>query len=129
MIVLANESKTAGLGLCIVRVLTGAMMITHGLPKLLNFSEMVAKFPDPIGFGAQFTVGFTVLAELFASITLILGILPRLSALLGLITMAGAFFIVHRADPFATKELAALYATLYLVIVMCGGGKFQLKQG
>jgi putative oxidoreductase len=127
MIVLANESKTSGIGLFLVRVLTGSMMITHGFPKLLNFSEMVEKFPDPIGFGAKFTVGFTILAELVASITLILGILPRTSALLGLITMAGAFFIVHRADPFATKELAALYGTLYLTIVMCGGGRFQIK--
>jgi putative oxidoreductase len=49
----------------------------------------------------------------------------RLAAIPLLITMLVAVLIVHSADAFGNKELALLYAVIYLTLIFTGGGKFS----
>ena len=117
------------IGLLIQRVLLSCFMLFgHGLGKLQNFSARVDPFPDPLGIGANLSLGLTVFAEFCCSIFLVLGLFTRLATIPLLIAMSVAVFIVHKADPFSSKEKALLYLIGYLVILLTGPGRFSLDK-
>lgn len=114
-------------GLFLLRLGIGGFMLWfHGMPKLLNFSEKAATFPDPFGLGSSLSLGLAVFAEFFCSILLIWGILTRLAAIPLLATMITAAFIIHGEDPWAKKEFALLYAIPFLALIFTGAGKFSI---
>jgi putative oxidoreductase len=111
----------------LLRITVAIFMITHAIPKmnkLLAGGEI--QFPDPIGIGAENSLGLAVFAELFCSILIGLGFLTRLAAFPLIITMAVAAFIVHAGDPFKQKELSLLYLVLYFVLFIIGSGKYSV---
>jgi len=113
--------------LLLLRVIIGATMLTHGIPKfqtLLAGGEIM--FPDPLGFGATWALILAVFAEVLCSVLLILGIASRWASIPLIITMGVAFFSVHAHDPFAKKEMALIYLLVYLTILVFGGGRFSL---
>ena len=122
-----NPELWKNLALLILRIQTGAMMLTHGLPKLLNFTDRMNKFPDPLGVGSTTSLGLVVFAEVFCSILLMLGIKVRWAVIPLMITMLVAVFIMHADDPFRRKELGLMFFGCYLVLLLIGGGKFGLS--
>jgi putative oxidoreductase len=113
-------------GLLLLRLLTGSFMLTHGVPKLKNFSAYAQKFPGIAGLSSKTALSLSILAELGCAILLIPGLLTRLAAILLLINMMVAFFKVHLKQTFDKKEMALLYATIFLVLAMTGAGMFSL---
>lgn len=123
----ASQRETLGsLGLLILRLSVGSLMLTHGLPKLLNFSEMLTKFADPIGLGVPLSLTLAVGAEVGCSLLLIVGLATRFAAFPLLFTMGVAFFLVHGADPLGEKELSLIYLLTYLSLLFTGPGRFSL---
>lgn len=123
----ASYSKNIDLSLLILRIAGGALMLTHGISKIAPlFGTDPIQFPDPIGLGATTSLALTVFAEVFCAALLILGLATRFAAIPLLITMLVAVFVVHIADPFANQELPLLYASIYLVILIAGAGKFSI---
>lgn len=119
-----NNVSTA---LLILRVVIGILMLMHGWGKMETlFSGEPIQFADPIGIGANFSLALAVFAEVLCSILLILGLVTRFAAIPLLITMLVAVLVVHVADPFARQELPLLYASIYLVILITGAGKFSI---
>ncbi|PIK15707.1 DoxX family protein [Halobacteriovorax sp. JY17] len=117
------------LGLLILRLFAGlTMLISHGWPKLSNFSAMSTKFPDVIGLGSQVSLSLAVFSEVFCSIALVIGLLTRWVSIPLLITMAVAFFIVHGSDPFNSKELAFMYMGVYATLICTGSGDFSIDR-
>ncbi len=114
------------IGLLILRVAFGVYMIIHGIPKWQGFNEMADKFPDPIGLGSKLSLISAIGTEIGCSVLLILGLGTRLSAILLAFTMIVALFKVHGNDPWDVQEKAALYLTVYVVILFTGAGKFSL---
>lgn len=111
----------------LLRITVAIFMITHAIPKmnkLLEGGEI--QFPDPIGIGAEISLGLAVFAELFCSILIGIGLLTRLAAFPLIITMAVAAFVVHAGDPFKQKELSLLYLVLYFVLFIIGSGKYSV---
>jgi putative oxidoreductase len=127
MKILPRESSSLPWGLLLLRLTSGGLMLTHGLPKLIGFSEKMESFPDPIGLGSPFALTLTVLAEVLCAALLILGVKTRLVVIPLAITMFVAAFVIHAADPLQKKELAIMYLSAYLALFLAGGGKFQLK--
>lgn len=122
-----NQQSTAHhIGLLLLRVAFAGLLLSHGVPKLLGFSEMSGSFPDPLGIGSQLSLMSAIGAEVGCSLLVIAGLLTRLAALPLIFTMAVAFFIVHSADPFSTKELALAYLAAFVVIALLGPGRFSL---
>lgn len=124
-----NASRKEGLsalGLLILRIGGGGMMLTHGWGKLNMLMSGADQFPDPLGVGPQLSLILAVFAEFFCSILLILGAGTRLVAMPLLFTMFMAAFIIHGDDPFQKKELALLYGTIYLALILNGAGRFSL---
>jgi putative oxidoreductase len=114
------------IGVLLLRVGVGSMMLVHGVPKLLHFSERAARFPDPLGVGSTTSLALAVFGEVFCSIAIILGLGTRFAAIPFLITMLVALGVVHAGDPWSDRELAALYAVSGLALVFLGGGRFSL---
>ncbi len=120
--------KQYDLGLLLLRVGFSALMLTHGIPKLLQLISGNFSFGDPIGIGSTASLILTVIAEAICPILIIIGLKTRLSAIPVVITMAVAAFIVHGNDPLATKEMALLYLIGFLGIALMGGGRFGLSR-
>lgn len=115
------------LGILIMRIgFAGTILIRHGLPKLLDFSNKMHVFPDPIGLGSTISLSLTVTAEFLCAILVVVGIFTRFAVVPLVIAMAVAFFVVHGADPFVKKELAFLFLVGFSSILATGGGKFSL---
>jgi putative oxidoreductase len=111
----------------LVRVAAGSsMLVAHGLPKLMDFSQKALYFPDPFGFGGKVSLGLAVFAEVFCAIALILGLFTKLVSWPLVATMAVAAFHVHANDPWSKKELAFVYLLLFVVFAIHGGGRFAL---
>lgn len=121
------KDKLLDLGLLILRLgAGGSMLFAHGLQKLLGYSEMSAKFPDPIGLGSELSLILAIFAEFLCSALVMLGLVTRLAALPVCATMFVAAFLVHADDPFAKKELALLYLVVFVFLALAGGGSFSL---
>ena len=113
------------IGLAFLRIVPSVMLLTHGLPKFQKLIGGDFEFGDPIGIGA--TPSF-FLAEFICPILVIIGFKTRWMALPPAITMVVAGFIVHSADPFATKEKAFLFLAFFIAIMLLGPGKFSIDK-
>lgn len=113
--------------LFILRIAVAAMMLTHGIPKLLMlFSSDPIAFADPIGIGQETSLTLVVFAEVICSLLLLIGLATKLAVIPLIINMAVAFFIVHAADAFREKELAMFYLVVYIFFLLTGAGKYSL---
>ncbi len=121
-----NHNTSLSLGLLVLRLGFGGLMLTHGIPKLMNYSTLASQFPDPIGMGSQISLLLAIGAEVGCSLLLILGLFTRLATLPLIITMLVAALIVHGADPFAKKEAALTFLISYVTLLMTGPGRYAL---
>jgi putative oxidoreductase len=119
--------KLQDFGLLAIRLLSGGMMLTHGLPKFDRlFGEGPVKFADPFGLGPEISLGMVLFAEVGCSLLVMLGFKTRWATIPLMITMLVAAFYAHDADPFGKKELSLLFFTIFLSILISGGGRFSL---
>jgi putative oxidoreductase len=115
------------LGLLGVRLLSGGLMLTHGIPKIGRlFGEGPVKFADPFGLGPVISLGLATFAEVICATLVILGLKTRLATVPLMITMLTAAFYAHWNDPFSKKELPLLFFCVFLAILTSGPGKFSL---
>jgi putative oxidoreductase len=111
----------------VLRVAISALMLTHGYGKLQSaLAGGEIQFMDPFGLGQAASLYLAVFAEFFCSIFLILGFATRLAVIPLIVTMLVAVLIAHGSDPFEKKEMALHYLLVYLVILVCGAGKYSL---
>lgn len=118
---LAND-----LGLLFLRILSGAVMLTHGYPKFQKILEGNLKFGDPIGLGQVPSLYLSTFAEFLCAILVIVGLYTRLSLIPLIINMSVAFFIAHSADDFGTKEKSLLFLGMFIVLFLTGSGRFSI---
>jgi putative oxidoreductase len=124
---ISSTGTLESLGLLVLRVMVGLMMaFGHGWGKLAGFGERASQFPDPLGIGSQLSMGFTVFAEFFCALALVLGLLTRGVAIPLAITMMVAALVIHGDDPWGKKEFAMLYLAPFITIILTGPGKYSL---
>ncbi len=107
----------------VLRVATGAMVMSHGYSKLVHFAEMKSKFMNFMGIGSTFSLILVIFAEFFCSIFLIIGLFSRLVVIPLIINMGVALFKAHNGAIFGDGERAALYLTIFITLLLCGPGK------
>jgi putative oxidoreductase len=118
--------KLQDFGLLAIRLLSGGMMLTHGLPKFDRlFGEGPVKFADPFGLGPEISLGLVLFAEVGCSLLVMAGFKTRWATLPLLFTMLMAAFYAHGSDPFSDKELSLLFFTLFLSVLISGGGRLS----
>ncbi|MGF1680706.1 DoxX family protein [Photobacterium minamisatsumaniensis] len=113
--------------LLLLRLAIGGAMLTHGIGKVMNFSELAPTFIDPLGIGSTPSLVLAMLAEVLGSIALLLGAMTRLSALVLLFTMGIAAYSIGMLKGWAGAELAFIYALVYLTLMIQGGGRLSLE--
>jgi putative oxidoreductase len=122
-----NTSNFTDAGLLIARLGISALMLTHGIPKLLMLlSGDTANFPSVMGLSAGISLGLAVFAEVVCSVLLLAGFATRLSVIPLIVTMLVAVFFIHAADPFSVKESALHYLLVYAALFFTGSGKYSL---
>ncbi|MBT8257057.1 MAG: DoxX family protein [Bacteroidia bacterium] len=122
------KSNNSSLALTVLRVGISALMLGHGIPKINRLFESPIEFADPIGLGPTVSLILTLIGEVVAPVLIIVGWKTRLAAIPAFITMVVAAFVVHGADPFRKKEMAIIYALVFLVIMIGGPGKFSIDK-
>ena len=118
---------SASFGLLLLRGASCAMMLTHGLNKVSNFEVMSKNF-NPIGIGGNLSLSLVIFAEVFCSIALLLGLFTRLATFPLMIAMGVASLVYHAEGSFADKELALLYLTVYVFILIVGPGRYSVDR-
>lgn len=110
------------------RIIFGALLMSHGIQKCMQFDMLSTVFPDPLGIGSQTSLMLAVFAELLCSAAFIAGFLYRLAMLPMIFTMGVAFFAVHANDPFAVRELALNYLCVFVLLYIAGPGRFAVDR-
>ncbi len=116
----------ASLFLLALRVLFGVLLLLHGIAKLNDFTALSAVFPDPLGLGSRISLVLAIFAELFCSVGFIVGAFYRLALIPMIFTMCIALFVIHGSDPFAVKELAVIYLSVFVLMYISGPGNYAL---
>jgi len=121
--------RSADAGLLVLRLWLGlSLLLLHGWRKLTGFSEMSGKFPDPLGVGSQMSLAMAVFGEVICALLVALGLFTRGAAAVLAITMATAFFLVHKgvlSGP-NSGELAFVYLAGWITLFITGAGRFSL---
>jgi putative oxidoreductase len=113
--------------LLVQRALAGMLLlIGHGLPKISNFSELSSGFYDPLRIGHRNSLILVILAELFCSMLLVLGLFTRIVAFIIVFNLSVAVFIYHHGQPLKNYELGAIYLVNVFTIMIVGPGRISV---
>ncbi|MEX0608905.1 MAG: DoxX family protein [Balneolaceae bacterium] len=123
-----SEFIDVHLSILLLRVSAGALIFTHGLPKLMKVFAGDFSFGDPIGLGPEISLILSAFAEGICGLLITFGIGTRITALFLIINMTVAFFVAHAGDPFSTKEKSLLFLLMFVVLLFTGGGKYSVDK-
>jgi putative oxidoreductase len=121
------NSSFSHLALLGLRLFIGlSMAFAHGLGKMPP-EEMFIGYLGSMGLPFPILLAWmAALAEFVGGILIAIGFLTRPAALSLVVTMAVAAFMAHAADPYAKKEMALVFMTVFAFIFVTGAGKFAL---
>ncbi|MDR0393706.1 MAG: DoxX family protein [Tannerella sp.] len=108
-----------------LRMLFGLLMITQGITKLCHCEQQAILFSSPLNWDSRLSLIMIIPVEIGCSIFLILGLFTRIAAIPLLLSVMVAVFVTHSADIFAKKELAVIYAGIYILFMFTGGGELS----
>ena len=109
-----------------VRVTIAALMLSHGIPKLVSLFSGNVQFPSILGLSAELSLSLAVFAEVICSLFILFGVATRFATIPLIITMLIAVFHFHAADPFAKQELGLMYLLAYVILFFTGSGKYSI---
>jgi putative oxidoreductase len=119
--------------LLLLRLALAAILLYHGLPKVMNFGATVGGFQSMHIPAPTLTAVYALIAEVIGGILILLGVAVDLAGLLVAVDMLGAIFAVHWANGFDfTKggwEHPFTVLVMALAIALAGPGEYALGRG
>jgi len=109
-------------GIFMLRISVSLMMLSHGIPKALEYETLITEFPDPLNVGTEVSVQLILFAEIGCSALLFFGLLSRFASVVLFGATMIAAFVHHFADPWSARELPLLYASIYAALTLTGPG-------
>ena len=106
-----------------LRIVSGALMMSHGYSKLVSFASKKNTFMNFLGIGSATSLSLTIFAEFFCALFIIIGLFTRLAVIPLIVVMTVAIFKAHNADFFGEAEKASLYLAAFVVLLFVGPGK------
>lgn len=106
--------------------LSGGLLLLHGIPKLMGFTERMDKFGDPLGIGPAASLALCVFAEFFCTVFVVLGAFTRIMVIPVIINMTVIVFLVHGQEPLKDRELPIFFLFTFIAIFFAGPGKYSL---
>ena len=114
----------------VFKVIVSVMFFAHGAQKIFGFFGGVGGSGATAEFASL--IWFAGLVEVLVGGLVFLGVFTRLAALVAVVEMLVAYFMVHFAkgiNPLANGgELALMYLAAFLVISRYGAGKLSLEK-
>lgn len=128
-----NSTSSANYGAFLTRITLGSILLAHGALKVFVFT-----IPGTVGFfeglGLPAIVAYlTIFGEVAGGTALILGVYPRLVALLSLPILVGAAW-VHLGNGWLFSnegggwEFPLLLTVLAVVVAIQGAGSFAIRR-
>ena len=105
-----------------------AMMINHGLDKLMHFAQNAPRFADPFHIGSTTSLSLVVFAEFFCAAFIILGLFTRLACIPLIVAMSVALFSAHKGEFFGVGESAGIFLSCFVALLFLGPGKVSLDR-
>jgi len=122
--------NNSDLGKLILRISIGSLMLFHGVNKLQHGYGVIAKMLVKARLPGYLSHGILI-GELIAPLFMILGLYTRPAALLQVIVMGMAVYLVHTKELFSVSEhggyaleLQALYFFGALAVFFSGAGRY-----
>jgi putative oxidoreductase len=122
-------------GKLMLRLTLGILMLFHGVAKIQSPSivEFIAGNLSTHGLPSFLAYGVYI-GELLAPALIVLGIFTRYSAIVIIVNMIFAIFLMHSGDIFALSqhggwklELQGFYLFIAAAIVFIGSGQYAIK--
>ena len=120
------STQAFNIAMLLLRVTTGALLMSHGYTKLVKFADMQHSFMNFMGLGSTISLSLIVFAEFFCSIFLILGLFTRLAVIPIVIGMLVVVFSAHDGQILGKGETGTLFLAASLVILLCGPGRASI---
>ena len=125
--ILFGTTPDANIGILLLRVFTGAALMTHGIAKMAGGMEKFTGFVASLGVPAPHVMAFlAAFSESFGAAFLAVGLLTRPAAFMIICTMSVAIFGALGGQPFAKQELAWLYFFPALMFLLKGAGRWSI---
>jgi len=122
-----SYGRYADAGLLLLRFGPGFIMAyAHGWGKLVHFGEYSADFYNFLGLGGAISLALTVIAELFCSILIVIGLGTRLASIPLIIAMMVIVFDLNAGKPIFEFESPLLFMMIFVVLMITGAGKYSL---
>jgi len=124
----SSGSSSLDAGLLLLRVSLGlSLFLKHGAEKIMHFSRMAQRFPDPVHIGSHASLVFALISDAICSLLVVLGLGTRVAAFIIFINIGVALYFVHHLA-FHTDhgELIVAYMGGFLALIFTGAGRFSL---
>lgn len=128
-----SDSRTAPYAALLLRLALGILFLAHASLKIFVFTPAgTAAFFGSLGLPGWFAY-VTIVWEVLGAVALILGVFPRLVAILMVPVLAGAIATVHGpagfffTNPKGGWEFLALWIAGLVALALIGDGPFALK--
>ena len=132
---MTDAARNNAIGKLVLRLTVGVLMLFHGISKLFNPGSVdfignklaSAGLPEILSYGVY-------AGEVLAPLMIIAGLYCRIGAILLVINMLFAIFLVHAGDLLALTdhggwqlELQGFYLFGSLAILFLGSGKYAVR--
>jgi putative oxidoreductase len=106
------------LALLVLRLALAAILLYHGIPKLMNFGATVGAFQSMNIPAPAVTAPFAIFAEVIGGLLILLGVAVDLAGMLVIIDMIGAIALVHWKNGFDFTKSGWEHPFTVLVIAL-----------
>lgn len=110
----------------VLRLGAGLLMMNHGYDKLIHFGSKHNSFMNFMGIGSSLSLALDIFAEFFCALFLVLGLFTRFVTIPLIIAMSVALFKAHNGEIFGKGEIATLYLTGFIVLLLVGPGRVSV---
>lgn len=123
-----DEIVSPEVAVFLLRVGAAALIMTHGIPKLMRVLEGNFGFGDPIGLGPTASLFLVTFAEAICATFVLLGLWTRFALIPLIINFTVVVFVAHADDPFGDKEKGVFFLITCIILFLTGAGKYSLDK-
>lgn len=121
-----DEYVSPEVAVFLLRVGAAALVMTHGIPKLMRILEGNFGFGDPLGLGPTVSLFLVTFAEAICASLVLIGLWTRIAAIPLIINFIVVVFVAHADDPFGNKEKGLFFLLSFIILFLTGAGSFSL---
>lgn len=120
--------KNTDLALLVIRLILASVLLSHGIPKLLDWSSFHGFFTSANIPMPTISLGFAVVAEVIGGVLILLGLWIEIAVILVMINMIGAIVFVVKAAAFDLGKggIEVIIFALALALLLGGAGRYAL---